>query len=197
MLANAGHDGSMLELFRRRMKYAKNLDAMPHPEVNISVLFSNMFQTESTFSISNISELIRKHTAKREFVEKLVIVNGLGDSTVQATSALYFVSEWQKNKDYTTRLILYSGKNRTDPELVELYPNFSVIPTECNTTGAAVENCMHACLVGDSYIVGAVIDLITNKKAGYRYDDSQRPPALSDEDIKKMQKECPGINPIL
>jgi|JI6StandDraft_1071083.scaffolds.fasta_scaffold42204_4 hypothetical protein len=51
MLTNAGHEGSMLELYRRRMNYSRNLDAMPHPQVNISVLFSNMFQTESTFII--------------------------------------------------------------------------------------------------------------------------------------------------
>jgi hypothetical protein len=102
-------------------------------------------------------------------VERLVTVNGLGDATVQATSALFFVPEWDKNKDYTTRLILYSGKNHTDPELAEIYPNFQVIPTECNTTGAKIESCMHACFVNDMNIVQAVLDTLTNRMSGYPY----------------------------
>ncbi len=56
---------------------------------------------------------------------------------------------------------------------------------------------MHACFVNDKYIVQAALDLLTNKMQGYHYEEHPKSTPLSNEEIKNMQKECPGINPIL
>jgi hypothetical protein len=107
---------SIRHLFKKRMAYKNNLDAMPHPGVPVTLIFSNSHETDAGYEFQSMGELVGKHAVNREFIENVNKNRGIGDGTVLAASVLHFVPEWERTStsNHPTKLILYSNNPLPD-----------------------------------------------------------------------------------